>query len=121
MKKAVVLIIGLIVVIAVVTSLSAQTLPKPDLKTPKPSTHTGSVVSLQGTTLTVTGGGKGGETAFNTATATWVGYASPSDVKAGDNVSVTYVGILDGLNKAISVSKQGAPNIKAPSSLKIGI
>lgn len=119
MKKVGSLIIGLIFLVVFVTGLNAQTLPNADLQTPKPSTHTGNVASVQGTTLTVTGG-KGGETAFDTATATWVGYASSSDVKVGDSVSVTYVGIMGSLNKAISVSKQSSPDIKAPSKLKIG-
>jgi hypothetical protein len=106
MKKAGILIIGLIVAFAVVTNVCAQIPPKPDKVQLKPSTHVGNVVTMQGTTLTVTGGGKGGQTAFNTATASWVGYASPSQVQAGDSVNVTYWGTVGGLKKAITVTKQ---------------
>jgi hypothetical protein len=110
MKKAGILIIGFIVAFAFITNVYAQTPPKPDKQQPG-STQAGSVVSLQGTTLTITGG-KGGQTAFNTATASWVGYPSPSDVKAGDNVNVSYFGTVDGLKKAITVTKQGAGQVK---------
>jgi hypothetical protein len=121
MKKAGILIIGLIVAFALVTTICAQVTPKDIQQPPKPLTHTGSVVSIQGTTLTVTGGGKGGgPTAFNTATATWVGYASPSDVKAGDNVNVSYLGTVGGLKKAITVTKQGAATTGGPGKLQTG-
>ena len=113
MKKAGILIIGLIVAFAFITDVFAQTPPDSD-KQPQPgSTQVGSVVSMQGTTLTITGG-KGGQTAFNTATASWVGYASPTDVKAGDNVNVTYAGTIGGLKKAIKVAKQGGADFKGP-------
>jgi hypothetical protein len=112
MKKAGILIIGLIVAFAFITNVCAQTPPKPDKQQPG-STQVGSVVSLQGTTLTITGG-KGGPTSFNTATASWVGYASPSDVKAGDNVNVRFFGTLDGLKKAVKVTKQGAAEVQGP-------
>jgi hypothetical protein len=48
----------------------------------------------------------------NTATATWEGYASPSEVKAGDKVKVTYRGTAGGLKKALKVAKQGAAEVK---------
>jgi hypothetical protein len=121
MKKAGILIIALIISVTFVASIYAQTPPKPDKQQLKPSTQTGSVVSMQGTTLTVTGSGKGGQTAFNTATASWVGYASPNDVKAGDNVNVAYMGTVGGLKKAITVAKQGAAESKGgPAKVQTG-
>jgi hypothetical protein len=113
MKKMSIFFVGMIVSLILIANVCAQTPPKPDKKQPSPPTHTGSVVSLQGSTLTVTGG-KGGQTAFNTATATWQGYSSPSEVKAGDNVIVTYLGTVDGIKKAISVAKQGSASAGGP-------
>jgi hypothetical protein len=119
MKKAGILIIGVVFAFALVANVCAQTPPKPDKQQPG-STQAGSVVSMQGTTLTVTGGGKGGQTAFDTTTASWVGYTSPNDVKAGDNVNVTYAGTVDGLKKAIKVTKQGAGDIQGPKKTPTG-
>jgi hypothetical protein len=118
MKRTSIPIIGIIIAFAFVTSICAQT-PQNPPKQPPPATHVGSVVSMQGTTLTVTGGGKGGggQTAFNTATATWEGYASPSDVKAGDNVKVTYQGTVGGLSKATKVAKQISPKVNPPNKV----
>jgi hypothetical protein len=113
MKKMSILFIGTIVSLILITQVLAQTPPKPDKKQPSPPTHTGNVVSQQGSTLTVTGG-KGGQTTFNTATASWQGYSSPSEVKAGDPVIVAYLGTVDGLKKAISVTKQGSVTAGGP-------
>jgi hypothetical protein len=109
MKKANILIIGIVIALALVTNVYTQTPPKPPQ--PPPATHVGDVVNMQGTTLIVTGGGKGGggQMVFNTATATWEGYASSSEVKSGDYVKVTYQGTVGGLNKAIKVAKELRP------------
>jgi hypothetical protein len=106
MKKANMLLAGMIVSLILVINVIAQMPPKPDKKQPTAPTHIGDVVSLQGSILTVTGG-KGGQTAFNIATASWKGYSSPSETKAGDHVIVTYLGTVDGVRKAIAVAKQG--------------
>lgn len=118
MKKTSIFFVGTIVSLVLVAHLFAQTPPKPDTKTPpKLPTFAGSVVSMQESTLTVSGG-KYGQMAFSTATASWQGYSSPSEVKAGDNVIVTYQGTVDGtvngLKKATKVAKQGnaSPGIK---------
>jgi hypothetical protein len=113
MKKVSMFFVGMIVSLILITHVFAQTPPKPDKKQPSPPTHIGNVVSLQGSTLTVTGG-KGGQTAFNTATASWQGYSSPNEVKAGDPVKVTYLGTVDGLKKAISIAKQGSISAGSP-------
>jgi hypothetical protein len=110
MKKASIIFISMIVSLILITQVFAQTPPQPDKTQPTAPTHTGNVVSLEGLTLTVTGG-KSGQTAFNTATASWQGYASPGEVKAGDPVKVTYLGIVGGLKKAISVAKQGSATV----------
>jgi hypothetical protein len=110
MRKLSMLISVLMVLLVFVTYISAQTPPKEKQQPSGPPTHTGNVISLQGSTLTVTGG-KGGQTAFNTATASWPGYASSAEVKAGDPVEVSYSGTIGGLKKAISVKKQGAIEI----------
>jgi hypothetical protein len=107
MKKMSIFFVGMIVSLILITNVGAQTPSNPNKKPPSFPTQTGNVVSMQGSTLTIAGG-KGGQTAFNTATASWQGYASPSEVKAGDPVKVTYLGTVDGLKKAISVAKQGS-------------
>jgi hypothetical protein len=107
MKKTSIFWVGMIISLILAAHLYAETPPKSDIKQPpKLPTFVGSVVSLQESTLTVSGG-KNGQTAFNTATASWQGYSSPSEVKAGDNVIVTYQGTVDGLKKATKVAKQG--------------
>lgn len=111
MKKTGTVIIGLAVVFAFVTGICAQTSPRPDKQPPQAPFHVGNVVTLKGTTLAVTGG-KGGQTAFNIATAKWQGYASLNEVRTGDRVKVTYMGMVDGLKKATAVQKQGASEIK---------
>ncbi len=117
MKKALVMIVAVLISLAFVTASFAQAPPEKSATMDKPSkpksmTYSGEVMSVDSAANTVVVKGKKGEMPFNLATTKWKGYKSADGLKPGDKVTVQYVE-KDGKMMATMVSKSWTKRMKA--------
>ncbi len=99
MKRALLVLLVLLISAAFVTTVFAQA-------PAKPVTHklTGEVASVDATAKMLGVKGPKGEVTFDATTAKWSGYKAMDEVKAGDRVAVSYVE-KDGKMMATHISK----------------
>ena len=105
MKRALLVLLVLVIGAAFVTTVFAQTAGKPATeKAPAVHKMAGEVVAVDGVAKMLGVKGSKGEVKFDVASAKWTGYKAMDEVKAGDKVSVRYVE-KDGKMVATAIAK----------------
>ena len=110
MKRALLVLLVLLISAAFVTTVFAQASAKPAPATEKApaaaAIHkiSGEVVGVDAAAKMLGVKGPKGEVKFDVAAAKWVGYKAMDEVKAGDKVAVKYVE-KDGKMVAIQITK----------------
>jgi len=125
MKKAFMIVLALLISVAFVTTVFAQTpapkqaaTPDKPVKVEKPKTKgfKGEVTKVEA--MMVTAKDKKGDKAFNVADAKFKGYKDATEIKAGDKVAIKYYE-KDGKNIATLVAmvkKPKPPKTEAPKT-----